>query len=190
MADVPGGRGAAPPVAKGRGRGTDPAFARGQGRPRVVPIVTQVDLVEDPIIEDQGEPDRVLACVVAQSSLFERNKAHRYDDLHLLVLRETVLKGGAKEVTINEDGVLRLQGLLCVPNIDALREKILEEAHSSRYSIHPSAKKMYGGLRQHYWWRLKKNDIVEYVARCLNCHKVKYEYQRSGGLHQQMVIPE
>ncbi|XP_070032741.1 uncharacterized protein [Nicotiana tomentosiformis] len=52
------------------------------------------------------EPSRVLACVVTQSSLFERIKARQYDDPHLLVRRETVLRDGAKEVTIGEDGVL------------------------------------------------------------------------------------
>ena len=107
-----------------------------------------------------------------------------------MVLRETVLRGGAKEVTIGADGVLRLQDRLCVPNVDELRKKILEEAHSSRYSIHPGATKMYRDLRQHYWWRRMKKDIVEYVARCLNCQQVKYEHQRPGGLLQQMTIPE
>ncbi|XP_070039661.1 uncharacterized protein [Nicotiana tomentosiformis] len=138
---------------------------------------------------DISEPSRVLACVVAQSSLFEQIKARQFadphllikarqfDDPHLLVLRETVLRGGANEVTISEDGVLRLQGRLCVPNVDGLREKILEEAHSSRYSIHPGATKIYLDLKQHYWWRRMKKDIVEYVSRCLNCQQdLRHEF--------------
>ncbi|XP_070045454.1 uncharacterized protein [Nicotiana tomentosiformis] len=96
---------------------------------------------------DISEPSRVLACVVAQSSLFEQIKARQYNDPHLLVLTETVLQCSAKEVTIGEDGVLRLQGHLCVPNVDGLRETILEKAHSSRYSIHPGATKIYRDLR-------------------------------------------
>ncbi|XP_070009965.1 uncharacterized protein [Nicotiana sylvestris] len=36
-------------------------------------------------------------------------------------------------MTIGDDGVLRIQGKICVPNVDGLRELILEEAHSSRY---------------------------------------------------------
>ncbi|XP_070055054.1 uncharacterized protein [Nicotiana tomentosiformis] len=98
-----------------------------------------------------SEPNQVLACVLAQSLLFEWIKARQYDDPHLLVLRETILQGGAKEVTIGEDGVMRLQGCLRIPNVDELREKILEEAHSSQYSIHLGATKMYRDLRQHYW---------------------------------------
>ncbi|XP_070055772.1 uncharacterized protein [Nicotiana tomentosiformis] len=84
---------------------------------------------------DISKPSRVLACVVAQSSLLKQIKAHQYSDPHLLLLRETVLQGGAKEVTIGEDGVLRLQGYLCVPNVDGLWEKILEEAHSYRSNV-------------------------------------------------------
>ncbi|XP_070037217.1 uncharacterized protein [Nicotiana tomentosiformis] len=117
-------------------------------------------------------------------------KARQFDNLHLAVLRETVLHGGAKEVSIGEDGVLCLQGRLCVPKVDGLRERILDEAHNSRYSIHTGATKMHRDLRQHYWWRRMKKDIVKYVARCLNCQQVKYEHQRSGGLLHQITIPE
>ncbi|XP_070020132.1 uncharacterized protein [Nicotiana sylvestris] len=98
-------------------------------------------------------------------------EARQFKDLHFAVLKEIVLHGSAKEVSIGEDGVLRHQGHLCVPTVDGLRERILEKAHSSRYSIHPGATKMYRDLRQHYWWRRMKRDIVEYVARCLNCHQ-------------------
>ncbi|XP_070050420.1 uncharacterized protein [Nicotiana tomentosiformis] len=84
---------------------------------------------------------------------------------HLFKQRETILRGDAKEVNIRDDGVLRLQGHLCVPNVDGFKELILEEAHNSRYSIHPGATKMYPDLRQHYWWPRIKKDIVEYVAR-------------------------
>ncbi|XP_070034935.1 uncharacterized protein [Nicotiana tomentosiformis] len=56
------------------------------------------------------EPSRVLACIVSRSSLFERIKAHQYDDPHLFVLRDMVHHDDAKEVDIGDDGVLRLQG--------------------------------------------------------------------------------
>ncbi|XP_070049308.1 uncharacterized protein [Nicotiana tomentosiformis] len=118
----------------------------GEVAPRDKQPGSLVDLVVPHLV---AEPNRVLACVVTQYSLLERIKARQYDDLHLLVLRKIVLQCGANEVTIGEDGVLRLQGHLCVSNVDGLREKILDEAHSSRYSIHPGATKMYHGMRQH-----------------------------------------
>ncbi|XP_070007639.1 uncharacterized protein [Nicotiana sylvestris] len=131
---------------------------------------------------DISEPNRVLAYIVAWSSLFERIRDPQYDDPHLLVLRGTVQRRDAKQVLVGDDGVLRMQGRVYMLNIDGLRELILEETHSSRYSIHPAAAKMYHDLRQHYWWRRMKKDIIAYVARCLNCQQVKYEHQRLGGL--------
>ncbi|XP_070045613.1 uncharacterized protein [Nicotiana tomentosiformis] len=75
------------------------------------------------------------------------NQEHQYDDPHLLVLKYTVQHGNAKEVTIGDGGALMMQGGLCVPIVDGLRELILQEAHNSCYSIHPGAAKMYQDLR-------------------------------------------
>ncbi|XP_070048490.1 uncharacterized protein [Nicotiana tomentosiformis] len=125
---------------------------------------------------DISEPSHVLACTIARSSLFERIRERQYDDTHLLVLRDIVWHDDAKQVTVGDDRVLRLQGRVCVPNVDGLRELILERAHSSQYSIHQGAVKMYQDLRQHYCWRRMKKDIVAYLVRCLNCQQVKYQH--------------
>nr|XP_009757424.1 PREDICTED: uncharacterized protein LOC104210264 [Nicotiana sylvestris] len=106
---------------------------------------------------DISQPSRFLACVVAQSSLLGKIKAHQFEDLHLAVLRETVLQGSAKGVSIGEDGVMRLQGHLCVPNVDGLMERILEEAgvpveiqedfYSKRPVEEPTSRGGYLGVR-------------------------------------------
>lgn len=69
----------------------------------------------------------------------------------------------------------------CVPDVDDLRRQILEEAHGSRYSIHPGATKMYHDLQEVYWRDGFKRDIAEFVARSPNCQQVKDEHQRPGG---------
>ena len=56
------------------------------------------------------------------------------------------------------DGVLRYQGRLRVLDMGELRQHIIEEAHDSRYSIHPGATKMYHDLREVYWWNGMKRD--------------------------------
>ncbi|XP_070007973.1 uncharacterized protein [Nicotiana sylvestris] len=118
------------------------------------PLALDIQSLDNRLVRlDILEPSRVLACVVSQSSLLVEIKACQFDDPHLAVLRETVLQGSAKEVSIGEYSVLRLHSRLCVPNVDGLRERILAEAHSLRYSIHPGATKMYRDLRQQYWWR-------------------------------------
>lgn len=80
---------------------------------------------------DISEPNQVLTCETSRSYLFERIKACQYDDPHLLVLWDKVQHDDSKEITIGDDGALRLHGRICVPNMDGLRELILEEARSS-----------------------------------------------------------
>ncbi|GJZ24852.1 hypothetical protein Tco_0562311 [Tanacetum coccineum] len=70
-----------------------------------------------------------------------------------------------------------------------VRTLILDEAHKSMYSVHPRANKMYYDLRDRYWWPRMKNNIAEYVSKCLTCLKVKAEHQRPSGLLQQPEIP-
>ncbi|XP_076933896.1 uncharacterized protein LOC143599961 [Bidens hawaiensis] len=54
----------------------------------------------------------------------------------------------------------------------------MDEAHKSRYSVHPGADKMYADLRSVFWWPGMKKDIALYVAKCLTCSKVKAKLHR------------
>jgi hypothetical protein len=79
---------------------------------------------------------------------------------------------------------------LVVPKKEALKKKILDEAHTSRYSIHPRSTKMCHDLRQQFWWTRMKHDADRYVSECDTCQKVKADYVKPGGLLQPLSIPE
>jgi hypothetical protein len=66
---------------------------------------------------------------------------------------------------------------LCIPDIKAIRELILKEAHETAYSIHPGSEKMYQDLKKRFWWYGMKREIVEYVAICGSCQRIKAEHQ-------------
>ena len=87
------------------------------------------------------------------------------------------------------DGFFRYQGILCVPDVEYLRNRILEEAHGSRYSIHPGATKIYHDLREIYWRDGLKRDIQEFVLKCPRCQQVKAENLEPGGLIKIMDVP-
>ena len=74
------------------------------------------------------------------------------------------------------DGALRYQGRLCVPYIYGLRERILDEAHNSSYSIHPDSTKMYRDLRDVFWWGGMKRYIAKFISGCHSCQQVKAEH--------------
>jgi hypothetical protein len=71
---------------------------------------------------------------------------------------------------------------------EALKNKILDEAHTSRYSIHPGSTKKYHDLMQQFWWTKMKHQAACYVAECDTCRKVKADYMKPGGLLQPLII--
>ena len=120
-----------------------------------------------------------LACVEARSSFLDKIKGKQFYDDKLSRIKDKVLRGEAKEEQIDEEGVLRIKGRVCVPRVDLIHT-ILTKAHSSRYSIHPGETKMYRDLKQHFWCSRMKRGIIDFVAQCPNCQQVKYEQQRPG----------
>ncbi|KAH0679031.1 hypothetical protein KY284_020116 [Solanum tuberosum] len=125
-----------------------------------------------------------------ESSLVSEVKEKQDQDPILLELKANVQKQKVLAFEQVGDGALRYQGRLCVPMVDGLQEKIMEEAHSSSYSIHPGFTKMYRDLREVYWWNSMKKGIAEFVAKCPNCQQVKVEHQRPGGLAQRIELLE
>ncbi|GJX20669.1 putative reverse transcriptase domain-containing protein [Tanacetum coccineum] len=88
------------------------------------------------------------------------------------------------------DGTLYYLDRIRVPLKGDVRTLIIDEAHRSKYSVHPGADKMYYDLKDKYWWPGMKKDIDVYVSKCLTCLKVKAEHQRPFGLLQQPEILE
>jgi hypothetical protein len=69
-------------------------------------------------------------------------------------IKRRMREGNPNVICFCEDaeGTLWLNERLVVPKKGALKKKILDEAHTSRYSIHPGSTKMYHDLRQQFWW--------------------------------------
>jgi hypothetical protein len=88
------------------------------------------------------------------------------------------------------EGILWLKERLVEPKKEVLMKKILDEAHTSRYSIYPGSTKMYHDLRQQFWWTRMKRKATHYVSECDTYQKVKANYMKPGGLLQPLSIPE
>jgi hypothetical protein len=78
---------------------------------------------------------------------------------------------------------------LVVPVDPELQKEIFDEAHLSKFSIHPGSTKMYQDLRKNFWWSNMKVDIAKYVAECDTCHRVKASHLKSAGMFQPLTIP-
>lgn len=93
-------------------------------------------------------------------------KAKQHLDPMLMEFKEIVLSKLNESFSLEEDGVLRYQGIFCVPNIDNMRTNIIAQANGSRYFIHLGSTKMYHDLTEMYWWEDMKQDISKFVEEC------------------------
>jgi hypothetical protein len=87
------------------------------------------------------------------------------------------------------DGVLWFKDYLMVLKDYELHRKIMDEAHCSRYSIHPGTNKMYQDLKKNFWWTRMKREIAKYVSKCDVCRRVKADHLRPTGNLQPLSIP-
>ncbi|GJS13646.1 putative reverse transcriptase domain-containing protein [Tanacetum coccineum] len=100
------------------------------------------------------------------------------------------LHGLDQQMERKEDESLYFMDRIWVSLVRGVRTIIIDEAHKTKYYVHPGADKMYHDLRDMYWWPGIKRGIATYVSKCLTCYKVKAEHQRPSGLLQQPEIPE
>nr|GFC55445.1 retrotransposon protein, putative, Ty3-gypsy subclass [Tanacetum cinerariifolium] len=124
-----------------------------------------------------------------ESNLMLQIKEAQKDDDELWAIVQNVEDGKQTEFSVDDDGVVWFEDRLCVPSNQALREKVMTEAYSSPFTVHPGSTKMYKDLKQYFWWNGIKQDVAMFVTKCMTCQQVKIEHQRASGLLQPLEIP-
>nr|GEY09126.1 hypothetical protein [Tanacetum cinerariifolium] len=137
-----------------------------------------IELFSDYECEIHYHPDK--ANVVADASEAFKQENAPTERLH----------GLDQQMERKEDKSLYFLDRIWVTLVGGMRTMIMDEAHKTRYSVHPRADKMYHDLRYMYWCSGMKRDIAMYVSKCLTCSKVKAKHQRPSGLLQQPEIPK
>jgi hypothetical protein len=129
-------------------------------------------------------PNLSLFNITLTPTLRSKIIAAQKDDEGMGHIKRRMWEGDPKVVCFCEDaeGSLWFREMLVVPKRESLNKKILDEAHTSRYSIHPRSNKMYHDLRQQFWWTRMKRETARYVSKCDTCWKVKADYMKPEGL--------
>ncbi|CAN6454590.1 unnamed protein product [Victoria cruziana] len=133
--------------------------------------------------------DSLICNASVEPDLIERIwVAQRQDSQYEQYVNKAV--GKDSFFSVDELEHVRYQDRVWLPDNEELKLIVLTELHNSRFTIHPRGTKMYREARRTFWWPRMKNDIAEFVARCLICQQVKVEHQRLGGLLSPLEIPE
>jgi hypothetical protein len=98
-------------------------------------------------------PDLSLFNISLTPTLRSEIIATQKNDAGMAHIKRRIQEGDPKVACFHEDteGALWFKDRLVVPKKEALKNKILDEAHTSRYSIHPGSTKMYHDLKQQFW---------------------------------------
>ncbi|GKF34330.1 retrotransposon protein, putative, ty3-gypsy subclass, partial [Tanacetum coccineum] len=125
-----------------------------------------------------------------ESNLMLQIKEAQRDDGELWAIVQNVEDGKHTEFRVDDEGVVWFEDRLCVPNDQTLREKIMTEAHSSPFTIHPGSTKMYRDLKQYFWWNGMKQDVATFVNPSVGLvSRSKIDIRRASGLLQPLEIP-
>jgi hypothetical protein len=137
-------------------------------------------------------PDLSVFNIILAPTLREEIIAAQKNDEGMGHIMRIMQQGDLKITCFCEDaeGTLWFKERLVVPKKEAIKKKILDEAHTSRYSIHPGSTKMHHDIRQQFWWTRMKHEAARYVSECDTCQKVKADYMKPGGLLQPLSIPD
>ncbi|MCI27507.1 hypothetical protein A2U01_0048706, partial [Trifolium medium] len=88
-----------------------------------------------------------LGMLKLTNPFLEEVKEKQKTDAKLLKYKALIEKGKEIDFKIDEGGVMRCRGRICVPNVPELKKMILDEGHRSNLSIHHGVTKMYQDLK-------------------------------------------
>jgi hypothetical protein len=136
-------------------------------------------------------PQGSLNMLSIESTLQDKIIMSQLHDEGIKIIKSKLSQGEAKYRCFHTDhqGVLWFNDRIVVPKDHQLRKQILDEAHLSKFSIHPGSTKMYQDLRQHFWWTRMKREIAKYVSECDTCQRVKASHLKASGTLQPLPIP-
>ena len=81
-------------------------------------------------------------------------------------------------------------GHIYVPMSSDHCTSFFSKVHHTLYSAHSRVKKMHIDLKQLYFWVGMRHDVSDFVARFLECQRVKVEHQHLVGLLHPHTILE
>jgi hypothetical protein len=110
-------------------------------------------------------PEGMLNTITVESILWENLVTAQASDGGIKTIKQRLSQNDPKYTCFRQDpnGTIWFGQRLVVLENPTLRKEILDEAHLSKFSIHPRSSKMYQDLKGNFWWSDMKVDIEKYV---------------------------
>ncbi len=89
----------------------------------------------------------------------------------------------------DDDGLWWYNTRLVVPDVAALRTRIMSEHHDAPLAGHRGIAKTIDLVQRHFWWDSLRSDVTAYVQTCDVCQRSKASRQAPAGLLRPLPIP-
>jgi hypothetical protein len=138
-------------------------------------------------IVPQGSLNHVTVEPILQDSIVMA----QLHDKGVKIIKQQLAQGEEKYKCFQEDpkGILWFNGCMVVPKNHQLRKQIMDEAHLSKFAMHPGSTNIYQDLKQNFWWTRMKREIAKYVSEYDICQRVKASHLRTSSTLQPLPIP-
>jgi hypothetical protein len=136
-------------------------------------------------------PSGALSHLSVEPALQDQIIMAQLSDKGVEIIKENLHQKTEKYKCFHQDGkgILWFGSRLVVPKNKDFKNKILNEAHLSKFSMHPGSTKMYHDLKPLYWWTRMKREIAQYVSECDTCQRIKASHLKSARALQPLSIP-
>ncbi|WVZ70862.1 hypothetical protein U9M48_019496 [Paspalum notatum var. saurae] len=155
-----------------------------EARPTVRVLCCEMDEVEIP-----AEQPAELYSLIIELAIKDLVIAAQKQDKGMAHIQEGISDKQKASFTLDQQGVLWFKNRLVVPKDMELRKKILDEAHTSLFTMHLGSNKMYQNLKHKFWWNRMKWEIAKYVSECDVCQRVKADHLKPAGMLQPLAVP-
>jgi hypothetical protein len=127
-------------------------------------------------------PSGALSHISVEPTLQDQIMMPQLSDKGVQIIKENLHQKIEKYKCFRQDGkgILWFESRLVVPKNKDLKKEILDEAHLSKFSMHPGSTKMYHDLKPLYWWTGMNREIAQYVSECDTCQRIKASHLKSA----------
>jgi hypothetical protein len=148
-----------------------------------------VDALSKRVHELRGTPISMYQTYVKRKILEAAKIDLQYREL-VEILQQGKILQKMDNYKLGVDGILLHKNKIFVPNVQDLKHIILHEMHNVPYVGNPGYQKIVAAFKRQYFWPGMKREIVGYIARCMECQKVKAEHKHQTRLLQRPPISE
>jgi hypothetical protein len=136
----------------------------------------------------------IAAIIMYTTDLKDKIIVAANSDHHYVKIKETLQQGNFHGkfdyYELKEDGNLMYKSKVYVSNSGEMKNAVLKEMHNVSYVERLGYHKTIAIVRSQYFWLGMKKQVANYIAKGLECQKVKTEHRHPTGLLQPFPILE